>query len=101
MIDTDTDEIKKEVVLEESTILPGHPFENNFLEKAGFFQEDVNSFSMMRLISFLCIVAGIIESFIGCIAVFKGIDGAFTILGFSGSLITAGFTGKFLQKIKE
>jgi len=67
----------------------------------GFFQENVGEFSLIRLISFICVCVGCVESLLGCYGVLSGIAGSLEMLGFSGSLITAGFTGKLIQKASE
>jgi hypothetical protein len=67
----------------------------------GFFQENENEFSLMRLISFICVCVGCAESLLGCYGILVGIAGSLEMLGFAGSLITAGFTGKLIQKASE
>lgn len=70
----------------------------------GFFQESDGSYSNMRLVSFLSVLAGLIQSTIAVLAIVFGklsVEGALSILSFSGTAIAAGFTGKYLQKGKE
>jgi len=67
----------------------------------GFFQENEGEFSLMRLVSFICVCIGCVESLLGCYGILAGITGSLEMLAFSGSLITAGFTGKLIQKASE
>jgi hypothetical protein len=66
----------------------------------GFFEEAPGERSMMRLLSFVCVLVGCLESILGCYALIMGKDGM-SILTFSSSLIIAGFTGKIVQRVQE
>jgi len=74
------------------------------MDKIGFFQEKDGSDSLMRLISFMSVTAGVLWSTLAVVAIVflsLSLEGALSILSFSGTAIAAGFTGKHAQKGKE
>ena len=60
-----------------------------------FFQDKDGNQSMMRLIAFECVQAGVV------IALYGAYKNEMELLAFAGTLIMAGFTGKYVQKGQE
>ena len=60
----------------------------------GFFTDKDGDLSMMRLMSWECIQAGILISFYG--AYIQNME----LLIYAGTLIAAGFTGKYAQVVR-
>ena len=68
---------------------------------SGFMSDSKGNPSSMRLMCVVCVIAGVVQSFIGVWEITKGNQNAMQILTFAGTLIAAGFTGKFIQKTQE
>lgn len=71
------------------------------MNRIGFFQEKDGSYSMMRLVTFQLVTAGIVVMLAGTAGALFGKSGGYEVLSYGLSLVGAGITGKTVQKFGE